>query len=167
MLIPEAVELVLHAATLGEAGEVMVLDMGEQIKVLEVARNLIRLSGFVPDEDIQIVFTGLRPGEKLYEELQGTSEDSEPCSVDKITRIRRRPIEDWPQVQHEILALIWRARRGDSVGTRTALRGIVPTYEPPVATGSTASAPAAPTETTASSLPEVSGYELTPHLRGE
>jgi FlaA1/EpsC-like NDP-sugar epimerase len=128
MLIPEAVELVLHAATLGEAGEVMVLDMGEQIKVLDVARHLIRLSGYVPDEDIQIVFTGLRPGEKLYEELQGVAEDSEPCGVDKITRIRRTAAADWPAVEREILGLVRPARRGDTSATLAKLREIVPTY---------------------------------------
>jgi FlaA1/EpsC-like NDP-sugar epimerase len=147
MLIPEAVELVLHAATLGQAGEVMVLDMGEQIKVLEVARNLIRLSGYVPGEDIQIVFTGLRPGEKLYEELQGVAEDSEPSSVDKITRIRRKSVDDWPTVEQQILALIRRARRGDTARTLGALREIVPTYEPPAevvqATASDPTIPAA------------------------
>ncbi len=128
MLIPEAVELVLHAATLGEAGEVMVLDMGEQIKVLDVARHLIRLSGYVPDEDMQIVFTGLRPGEKLYEELQGIAEDRESCGIEKITRIRRQSLPDWPILERDILRVIRLARRGDTDATLAALRLIVPTY---------------------------------------
>src|SRR5215472_10939148 len=78
MLIPEAVQLVLHGAALGEPGALYVLDMGEQIPLLEIARSLIRLSGHIPDQDIPIVFSGPRPGEKLYEELVGAEETCEP-----------------------------------------------------------------------------------------
>jgi FlaA1/EpsC-like NDP-sugar epimerase len=130
MLIPEAVHLVLHAATLCEAGEVLVLDMGEQIKVLDVARTLIRLSGYIPEEDIPIVFTGLRPGEKLYEELLGTAEDSDPSGIEKITRIRRRSIPDLTDVDRQVTELAVLARRGDGPATLAKLREIVPTYDP-------------------------------------
>jgi FlaA1/EpsC-like NDP-sugar epimerase len=84
MLIPEAVQLVLTAAAAGQGGEIFVLDMGEQIKVVDLAENLIRLSGFIPYQDIQIEFSGLRPGEKLYEELFDQSEKIIPTFNEKL-----------------------------------------------------------------------------------
>ena len=87
MLIPEAVQLVLHAAAVGNSGETLVLEMGKQLRVLDLARNVIRLSGLAPDKDSRIVFTGLRPGEKLYEELAGDEELIEPGPADKVLRI--------------------------------------------------------------------------------
>jgi FlaA1/EpsC-like NDP-sugar epimerase len=84
MLIPEAVQLVLIAASSGKGGDLFVLDMGEQIKLTDFAENLIRLSGFIPYEDIKIEFSGLRPGEKLYEELFNDSERSVPSSHEKL-----------------------------------------------------------------------------------
>jgi FlaA1/EpsC-like NDP-sugar epimerase len=86
MTIPEAVQLVLQASVMGQGGEVFVLDMGEQIKVADLARNMIVLSGLVPGKDIGILFTGLRPGEKLYEELFEASERVEPTTHAKINR---------------------------------------------------------------------------------
>lgn len=86
MTIPEAVQLVLQASVIGRGGEVFVLDMGEQIRVADLARNMIVLAGLVPGHDVEIVFTGLRPGEKLYEELFEAHEHAEPTSHPKIRR---------------------------------------------------------------------------------
>jgi FlaA1/EpsC-like NDP-sugar epimerase len=80
MLIPEAVNLVLQAGALGDGGELFVLDMGEPVKITEMAETLIRLHGYKPYKDIDIVFTGIRPGEKLYEELF-----YDPNHIDKTT----------------------------------------------------------------------------------
>ena len=84
MTIPEACQLVLQAAVIGEGGQICVLDMGEPVKIVDLARNLILLSGLKPDEDIKIEFTGMRPGEKLYEELSTMLEDTAPTAHDKI-----------------------------------------------------------------------------------
>ncbi len=84
MTIPEACQLVLQAAVIGQGGQICVLDMGEPVKIVDLARNLILLSGLRPDEDIKIEFTGMRPGEKLYEELSTMLEDTVPTSHEKI-----------------------------------------------------------------------------------
>jgi FlaA1/EpsC-like NDP-sugar epimerase len=84
MTIPEACQLVLQAAVMGEGGQICVLDMGEPVKIVDLARNLILLSGLRPDEDIRIEFTGMRPGEKLYEELSTMLEDTIPTGHEKV-----------------------------------------------------------------------------------
>jgi FlaA1/EpsC-like NDP-sugar epimerase len=84
MTIPEACQLVLQAAAIGEGGQICVLDMGEPVKIVDLARNLILLSGLRPDRDIKIQFTGMRPGEKLYEELSTLLEDTVPTAHEKI-----------------------------------------------------------------------------------
>lgn len=84
MTIPEACQLVLQASAIGEGGQICVLEMGQPVKIVDLARNLILLSGLKPDEDIRIEFTGMRPGEKLYEELSSLVEDTIPTKHDKI-----------------------------------------------------------------------------------
>jgi FlaA1/EpsC-like NDP-sugar epimerase len=84
MTIPEACELVLEAGIVGNGGEIFVFDMGNPVKIVDLAKNMIRLSGLEPDKDIKIVFTGLRPGEKLYEELLSNKENTLPTFHPKI-----------------------------------------------------------------------------------
>jgi FlaA1/EpsC-like NDP-sugar epimerase len=84
MTIPEACQLVLQAGVIGQGGQICVLDMGEPVKIVDLARNLILLSGLRPDEEIKIEFTGMRPGEKLYEELSTMLEDTAPTSHEKV-----------------------------------------------------------------------------------
>jgi FlaA1/EpsC-like NDP-sugar epimerase len=129
MLIPEAVELVLHAAAVGGTGDTLVLDMGEPIKVVDLARSVIRLSGRVPEEEIPIVFTGLRPGEKLYEELAWQGEQIEASPVDKIFRIvpDQRPVVD-PAVESSIVELERRAAAGDVAGTLEMMNRVLPGF---------------------------------------
>jgi FlaA1/EpsC-like NDP-sugar epimerase len=130
MLIPEAVQLVLQAAVLADNQDTFVLDMGEQIKVLDLARNLIRLSGFVPEKEIPITFIGLRPGEKLTEELTGSGEDLELTDASKVFRVRPA----WPpgtEVSPELLrAVIDAAAAGHTPEVLSLLQALVPTFSP-------------------------------------
>ncbi len=137
MTIPEAVQLVLQATTLGRGGEIFTLDMGDPIRILDLARDLIRLSGLVEGEDIDIVFTGLRPGEKLYEELFIPGENCNRTSHEKIYVVRNGAgIEPFTQAQWASLPmavdeLVSAARAGDSTLVRRLLQQIVPEYHPP------------------------------------
>jgi FlaA1/EpsC-like NDP-sugar epimerase len=128
MLISEAVQLVLHAAALGEEGAIYVLDMGEQIKLVDVARNLIRLSGFVPDEEIPIVFVGPRPGEKLSEELVGADEVVEPSGADRILSVESSVGQDAEILAMQIDLLQRLAARGLTDAVLYQLAQIIPTF---------------------------------------
>jgi len=128
MLIPEAVQLVLQAAAFGENGAGYVLDMGAQIKVADMARNLIRLSGFTPDVEIPITYIGLRPGEKLSEELVASDEAIEASSVAGIHRVRAAQTPDYATLEEALLMLEGRAERGDSKAVLQLLGTLVPTF---------------------------------------
>ncbi|MGE5553665.1 MAG: polysaccharide biosynthesis protein [Betaproteobacteria bacterium] len=93
MTIPEAVQLVIQAGALGEGGEIFLLNMGEPVRILDLARDLIRLSGLEPDVDIPIVFSGPRPGEKLFEELHAEGEEVLPTSHPKIVKLHAAPVD--------------------------------------------------------------------------
>ena len=106
MSIAEAVHLVLLAGALPSKGDIFILDMGEPIRILDMAYDLIRLYGLVPDKDIKIIFTGVRPGEKLHEELYYTEEDSEPTVHEKIRRVRNGGAPDWAWLQGQLALLM-------------------------------------------------------------
>lgn len=126
MTIPEAVALVLQASYYAKGGEIFVLDMGEPVKIDDMARNMIRLSGFVPDEDIQIVYTGLRPGEKLYEELLMDEEGLESTENELIHIGHPIQMDDeyFLQKIHELD----NASRGEAGDIKRIVSEIVPTY---------------------------------------
>jgi FlaA1/EpsC-like NDP-sugar epimerase len=132
MTLPEASQLVLQAGSLGKGGEVFVLDMGEPVKVLDVARDLIYLSGFVPDEDIEIKIVGLRPGEKLFEELL-TKEEREKGLVDNgHEKIFIAQVEevDGERLEKDIRELEVLAKKMDMEGIVRKLQEVVPSYQP-------------------------------------
>lgn len=126
MTIPEAVSLVLQAGAYAKGGEIFVLDMGEPVKILDLAKNLIRLSGYRVDEDIKIVFTGLRPGEKLYEELLMKEEGLQDTD-NRLIHIGR-PIELDESLFFKQLKNLEEASKEEVKDIRPLIREIVPTY---------------------------------------
>jgi len=131
MATSEAVLLVLEAAAIGEGGEAYILDMGEPIKILDLAREMIRLSGHEPDVDIPIIFSGLRPGEKLFEELLGAEEGSEPTEHARIFKARNPSVRPEDEMFLKIEKLIDVCYDGsDRNSIINGLADIVPTYKP-------------------------------------
>jgi FlaA1/EpsC-like NDP-sugar epimerase len=104
MTIPEAMQLVIQAGAIGNGGEIFILDMGEQISITDLARNMIRLSGFEPEKDIPIIFTGIRPGEKLSERLTWNHESALPTSHTKIMMVKNNDL-DYDKFHHDIASL--------------------------------------------------------------
>jgi len=128
MSIPEAVQLVLQALVLGKGGEIFVLKMGEPVRILDMARQLIELHGMIPDKDIKIKFTGLRPGEKLFEELFIPGEQYDETAHDHIF-IAHNASEFVPEgLEGLIDALIQVARKEDVPDIRRLLSQLVPEY---------------------------------------
>ena len=138
MTIPEASQMILQAGTMGEGGEIFILRMGTPVKIVDMARDLIRLSGKEPDVDIKIVFTGLREGEKLYEELITVGEDILPTNHKKVMVLRstscfngsKNPQEAKKHLYREIDELVKIAARHDAKGIKTKLNEIVPEFVP-------------------------------------
>ena len=129
MTIPEAVGLVLQSAAQGSGGEIFTLDMGKPVKIVELARQLIRLSGFIPDKDIRIEFTGLRPGEKLFEELSYEGEHIAPTRHAKIKRLLCEPAP-FQQVRRDLLELTEQIAEVTTDELKCLLQAVVPEYRP-------------------------------------
>ena len=129
MTIPEATQLVLQAGCIGNGGEIFVLDMGDPVRIVDLAEELIRLSGLVPNEDIEIIYTGLRPGEKLFEELLISGEGVKPTSHQKIKVLDAVP-SDYGSVTSELELLNGQVAAFDIGEVMTSLRRIVPEFSP-------------------------------------
>lgn len=128
MTIPEASSLVLEAAALSNGGEIFCFDMGHPVKIADLAKNMIRLAGYEPGRDIEIIYTGLRPGEKLYEELLNQKELTVPTKNEKILVAKVREY-DFDVVSTEIQALIEEAQHGKTFPCVKGMKKIVPEYK--------------------------------------
>ena len=128
MTIPEASQLVLEAGSMGEGGEIFVFDMGKPVPIVDLARKMIRLSGLVPNIDIEIKYTGLRPGEKLYEELLSDAENTVPTHQDKIliAKIREEKIEGLETHFEELFTYAGQA--GQSMAMVSKMKELVPEF---------------------------------------
>jgi FlaA1/EpsC-like NDP-sugar epimerase len=129
MTIPEATQLVVQAGGLGKGGEIFVLNMGEPVRILELAEELIRLSGLVPYEDIDIKFTGLRPGEKLFEELLVDGEGIKPTVHEKI-KVLAPVATDFTEIAAEVEVLFRAVAESNLLALMDSLRRLVPEYKP-------------------------------------
>lgn len=128
MTIPEACELVLQAGTMGHGGEIFVFDMGEPVKILDLATRMIKLSGFEPNIDIKIIYTGLRPGEKLYEELLSDDAQAMPTHHEKIM-VSKDPVMTFDEIDAYVGKLVKACIRKEKVEVVQILKEIVHEYK--------------------------------------
>jgi len=128
MLTSEAAQLVLQASVLGASGQVLVLDMGEPVRIMDLACDMIRFYGLEPDRDIPLIVTGVRPGEKLEERLFADTETPQPTASDRISSAQLQMAFPTDALADAVQRLIQTAIAGDHVGVRRWLREIVPTY---------------------------------------
>ena len=129
MTIPEATRLVLQSAAQGEGGEIFVLDMGNPIKIVDLARQMIELNGLVPERDIEITFTGLRPGEKLYEELSHVGENLRPTDHPKVMRYVSEPLS-FTFMQTAIDEFVRCINTAEAWQVKEMLKALIPEYRP-------------------------------------
>jgi FlaA1/EpsC-like NDP-sugar epimerase len=128
MTIPEACQLVLEAGAMGNGGEIYIFDMGEPVKILDLAKKMIRLAGFIPDKDIEIKIIGLRPGEKLFEELLNDSSKTLPTHNSKIM-IAQDISDDFEEVKELVAELITLTKKNSDLDIVTQMKKIVPEYK--------------------------------------
>jgi FlaA1/EpsC-like NDP-sugar epimerase len=128
MTIPEACSLVLEAAVMGKGGEVFVFEMGKPVRILDLAKSMIRLSGLIPEKDIAIEFTGVRPGEKLYEEIFSGDDNLIETHHPKILIGRVKQLA-FAELNRQIDGLLVIAP-GDDAAFREGLKGVVSEYSP-------------------------------------
>ena len=128
MTIPEACELVLQAGCMGDGGEIYIFDMGKSIKIYDLAKKMISLSGLELGKDIQIVFTGLRPGEKLYEELLANEENTTSTQYDKI-RIAKVRTYDFDTICQKTDLLIASLDHADDMELVKQMKQLVPEFK--------------------------------------
>ncbi len=129
MTIPEAAQLIMQAGAMGQGGEIFILDMGEPVKIVDLARDLITLSGLNPDKDIKIVYTGLRPGEKLYEELLTAGEEIKSTLHEKI-KVADSEAMDWPLLLADVEQMLESLRNRFSREVAEKIKKIVPDFQP-------------------------------------
>lgn len=162
MTIPEASQLVLQAATMGKGGEIFILDMGEPVKIVDLAKDLITLSGLRPGEDIEIQFTGIRPGEKLFEELSVAEEQADKTAHPKIF-IGRLKARDLGDLDKRLASLSEVAHGGDGQLVRRKIAELIPEFHAAISDRPPASAPASDhpsTDRPSSSAPVVRAAEI-------